>query len=224
MAMEGLPMVETEPVLTADERLLVRLRAGDERAFLELIGAYGPLMLRLALGHVRSRAVAEEVVQEAWLGVLKGLDAFEGRSSLKTWILRILVNIAKSRGVREARCLPFSSLGDADDDAPAVDTSRFLPADHPRWPGHWAIEPRSWAAMPDEQILGCETIAMVRRAIEGLPPRQQAVIVLRDVEGWDGAEVCAALQLSEGNQRLLLHRARSRVRAELACYLEPATA
>jgi RNA polymerase sigma-70 factor, ECF subfamily len=217
-------MVETGTVLTAEEELLAQLREGSESAFLALVDAYGPLMLRLALGHVRSQAVAEEVVQEAWLGVIKGVHTFEGRSALKTWIMRIVVNIAKSRGIREARCVPFSSLDDGGDAGPAVDPARFLPGDDPHWPGHWVVQPSSWAAVPEERLLAAETLDVVRQAIAGLPPRQQAVIVMRDVEGWDGHEVCAALDISEGNQRLLLHRARSRVRAELESHLEPAVA
>jgi RNA polymerase sigma-70 factor (ECF subfamily) len=209
---------------TAEQQTLERLRAGDERAFLELLEAHGPLMFRLALGHVRSPGVAEEVVQEAWLGVINGLETFQGRSSLKTWIVRIVVNIAKSRGVKESRCAPFSSLAIDDDDAPSVDPERFLPADHPHWPGHWAIEPSSWAAAPDEHLLARETIDIVRQAIEALPERQRTVIVLRDIEGWESDEVCAALGVSEGNQRLLLHRARSRVRVAIERYLEPVPA
>jgi RNA polymerase sigma-70 factor (ECF subfamily) len=212
-------MLATTTVGTTEDQLLARLRDGDEDAFMEIVDAYGPLMLRMALGHVRTRAVAEEVVQETWLGVLDGLDRFEGRSSLKTWILRILVNRAKTRGAREARCVPFSSLGPADDEAPAVDPARFLGADHQYWPGHWAAAPQSWAGVPDERLLARETLEHLRRAIEALPARHREVIVLRDVEGWDSGEVCAALGLSEGNQRVLLHRARSRVRAQLDAYL-----
>jgi RNA polymerase sigma-70 factor (ECF subfamily) len=212
-------LATTTVAVTEEEQLLARLRDGDEDAFMEIVDAYGPLMLRMALGHVRTRAVAEEVVQEAWLGVLDGLDRFEGRSSLKTWILRILVNRAKTRGAREARCVPFSSLGPVDDEAPAVDPARFLDADHPRWPGHWGAAPQSWAGVPDERLLARETLEHLRRAIEALPTRHREVIVLRDVEGWDSGEVCAALGLSEGNQRVLLHRARSRVRAQLDAYL-----
>jgi RNA polymerase sigma-70 factor (ECF subfamily) len=221
LAMEGSRMVETAAVAVAkEEELLVRLRSGDERAFMSLVDAYGPLMLRMALGHVRTRAVAEEVVQEAWVGVLTGLERFEGRSLLKTWILRIVVNRAKTRGAREARCVPFSSLT-TDDEEPALDPARFLPAEHPQWPGHWAVPPQSWASIPEERLLARETLELVGRAIRDLPARQQEVIVLRDVEGWDGDEVCAALGLSEGNQRVLLHRARSKVRAELEQHLGP---
>jgi len=200
-------------VPTEEKQLVARLRAGDEQAFMEIVDAYGPLMMRVALNYVRTRAVAEEVVQEAWLAVLTGLDRFEARSSLKTWLLRILMNRAKSRGEREARFVPFSSLTEVDE--PSVDPDRFLPADHPDWPGHWAIPPRSWASVPEERLFARETLTLVGRAIAGLPRRQQEVIVLRDVEGWDADEVCAALGLSLGNQRVLLHRARSKVRAQL---------
>jgi RNA polymerase sigma-70 factor (ECF subfamily) len=212
-------LATTSVAVTEEEQLLARLRNGDEDAFMEIVDAYGPLMLRMALGHVRTRAVAEEVVQETWLGVLDGLDRFQGRSSLKTWILRILVNRAKTRGAREARCVPFSCLGAVDDEAPAVDPARFIDADHPRWPGHWAVPPQSWARLPEERLLARETREHLRRAIEALPARHREVIVLRDVEGWDSVEVCAALGLSEGNQRVLLHRARSSVRAQLDAYL-----
>jgi RNA polymerase sigma-70 factor (ECF subfamily) len=213
-------MVTTALAAGEEQELVARLRDGDEQAFMALVDTHGPLMLRVALGHVRTRAVAEEVVQDAWLGVLAGLDRFQGRSSLKTWILRILVNCAKTRGEREARCLPFSSLIE-DDAEPSVDPARFLPEDHARWPGHWASPPHSWAPVPDEHLLSRETLALIERAIRDLPRRQQEVIVLRDVEGWDGPEVSAALGISEGNQRVLLHRARSKVRAALERHLEP---
>src|SRR5215218_2528997 len=208
-------------VVDADRELLERLKAGDEDAFMTLVDKYGPLMLRIALGHVRSRAVAEEVVQESWLGVLQGLDRFEGRSSLKTWILRIVANRARTRGEREARSVPLSSLApDEDEDGPAVDPDRFLPPDHPRYPGGWAVPPRSWARLPEERLLAAETLQQVRAAIAKLPARQQEVIVLRDVEGWEPEEVSAALELTPGNQRVLLHRARSKVRADLERYFE----
>jgi RNA polymerase sigma-70 factor (ECF subfamily) len=178
-------------------------------------------MLREALLYVRTSAVAEEVVQEAWLGVLKGLDRFEGRSSLKTWILRIVANRARTRGEREARIVPLSSLGAGDgEDGPSVDPDRFLPLDDPMYPGGWAIPPRSWARLPEEELLAAETLQQVRAAIAKLPARQQEVIVLRDVEGWEPEEVSAALDLTPGNQRVLLHRARSKVRNELERYLD----
>jgi RNA polymerase sigma-70 factor (ECF subfamily) len=202
------------PVVTDDE-LLQRLRAGDEAAFMDLVDRYGPLMLRIALMHVSSRAVAEEVVQDSWLGVLRGLDGFEGRSSLKTWILRIVANQARTRGERERRSVPVSALT-ADEEEPAVDPARFRPFDDPRYPGGWTVPP---APLPEEQLLAEETLARVREAIGRLPPRQQEVILLRDVEGWDPDEVGDALGLTPGNQRVLLHRARSKVRNALEDYL-----
>jgi RNA polymerase sigma-70 factor (ECF subfamily) len=200
--------------------LLARLRAGDEGAFMDLVDRYGPLMLRIALSHVSSRAVAEEVVQESWLGVLQGLDRFEGRSTLKTWILRIVANRARTRGERERRTVPMSSLApDADEREPAVDPERFRSFEDPQYPGGWTVPPQSWARLPEERLIAGETLARVRTAIARLPPRQQEVIVLRDVEGWDADQVCDALELSMGNQRVLLHRARSKVRGELERYL-----
>jgi RNA polymerase sigma-70 factor, ECF subfamily len=207
----------------AEERLLARLRAGDEQAFMELVDRYGASLLRVALLFVSTRAVAEEVVQETWLAVFSGIDRFEGRSSLKTWLFRILTNRAKTRAVREARSVPFSSLApaEAERDEPSVDPSRFLPAFHPNW-GAWASSPRSWAETPEQRLLGAETQRVIREAIELLPPVQRAVITLRDLEGYDSAEVCDALELTEGNQRVLLHRARSKVRAALDEYLAEA--
>ena len=209
----------TDPARVGDEQLLDALRNGDERAYIALVRRYGGLMQRVALGYVRTPAVAEEVVQETWCAVLTGLERFEGRASLKTWLFRILTNRAKTRGQREARTVPFSSLaGDDDDAGPAVDPDRFLPADHPRWPGHWAAGPAPWSTLPHDRLLAREVRAEIRAAIDTLPERQQAVIVLRDVEGWPPEEVCEVLDLSEGNQRVLLHRARSKVRAELERY------
>jgi RNA polymerase sigma-70 factor (ECF subfamily) len=204
------------PGALSDEALLQRLRAGDESAFMDLVGRYGPLMLRIALSHVSSRSVAEEVVQDAWLGVLTGLDRFEGRSSLKTWIMRIAANQARSRGERERRTVPVSTRG-GDEGEPAVEPSRFRPFDDPRYPGGWARPPQDW---PEQHLLAGETLQLVRDAIAGLPPRQQEVILLRDVEGWAPEEISDALGLSPGNQRVLLHRARSTVRGRLEDYLE----
>jgi len=196
-----------------DARILDALRAGDEKAFLALVQSLNGPMLRVASLYVSSRGVAEEVVQEAWVGVLSGLPRFEGRSSLRRWIFGILTNCAKSRGVREARSTPFSDIGPQDDeDEPAVDPSRFLPPDHPRWPGHWSAPPTAWA---EEQVLNKESLAVVEAAIAQLPMNQREVITLRDVLGWNSAEVCESLGLSEGNQRVLLHRARSKVRGVL---------
>lgn len=196
-----------------DLALVARLRAGDRAAFEQLVTAWMPAMLRVARSHVASQAVAEEVVQDTWLGVLRGLDRFEGRSSLKTWVFRILVNQAKTRGVRDHRSVPFSSLAgdDPTSDAPAVDPSRFLGPDE-RYAGHWAAPPPRWDELPVERLESQETIEAIKRAIDMLPPRQREVITLRDIEGWDAAEVAGALDLSEGNQRVLLHRARTKVR------------
>lgn len=204
---------------TEDPALIERLRAGDEIAFGALLQRHQAQMLRVARMYVSSQAVAEEVVQEAWLGILQGLDRFEGRSSLRTWMYRILTNIAKTRGRREGRSLPFSALAGDDLDAPAVEDSLFHgPGD--RWPGSWASLPEDWRGIPDERLLGQEVRALVRDAIDELPPMQAQVIRLRDVQGWASAEVCNALEISETNQRVLLHRARARVRSALEGYLE----
>jgi RNA polymerase sigma-70 factor, ECF subfamily len=218
--MPQIAMQHIDRAHVGDEELLDALRRGDERAFVALVRRYGGLMQRVALTYVRTPAVAEEVVQETWCAVLTGLDRFEGRAALKTWLFRILTNRAKTRGQREARTVPFSSLSSDDDerDGPSVYPDRFLPADHPHWPGHWAAGPAQWSAVPDERLLAREVRSQIRRAIDELPERQQAVIVMRDVEGWPPDEVCDVLSLSEGNQRVLLHRARSHVRAELERY------
>lgn len=201
-----------------DLALLEDLRAGDERAFMELVERYQAAMLRIAAMFVPSRSIAEEVVQEAWLGVLQGIGRFEGRSSFRTWLFRILVNIAKTRGQRERRSVPFSALGDTGEPEPAVDPYRFQPADG-QLPGHWVAFPAHWELAPEERLLAGETRAVVDRAIEELPPAQAAVIRLRDVLGWSSKEVCNALELTETNQRVLLHRARSKVRRALERYL-----
>ena len=208
----------TDERSAADEErvLLSRLRAGDEQAFAELVDRCHGAMLAVAQAHVRTRASAEEVVQEAWLGVIRGLDRFEGRSSLKTWILRIVVNTAKTRGVREARTVPFTTL--EGDGVPAVEPHRFRGPEDP-YPGGWKVFPANWHRLPDEALHTREALAAIVAAIHALPPAQRAVIRMRDVEGCSAEEVCAALDVSEGNQRVLLHRARSRVRAALEQHL-----
>jgi RNA polymerase sigma-70 factor, ECF subfamily len=204
-----------------DAAVIDALRAGDESAFAELMRMYNASLLRVAQIYVASRAVAEDVVQDTWIAVLNGIDRFEGRSSLKTWIFRILTNIAKTRGQREGRTVPFSALERPEmvPDA-AVEPSRFLPADHERWPGHWASKPERF---PEERLLAAETLAVVERAIEGLPPAQRAVISLRDLEGWSAEEARNALGVSETNQRVLLHRARAKVRQALEDYFSEQT-
>jgi RNA polymerase sigma-70 factor, ECF subfamily len=205
-----------------DLALVEALRAGDETAFMMLVERYQPAMLRIALMYVSTRAVAEDVVQDAWVGVLKGLDRFEGRSSLRTWIFRILVNTAKTRGQREARSVPFSSVWAADPEVePSVDTDRFQSLGHPGSPGRWAEPPVGWASTPEERLLSKETLAQVSRAIDALPPNQREVITMRDVLGWTSADVRNALDISETNQRVLLHRARAKVRRALEGYLGP---
>jgi RNA polymerase sigma-70 factor, ECF subfamily len=203
-----------------DAELLARLRLGDDAAFLELVDRYSPVMMRIALTYVRVPSIAEEVVQDAWIGALRSLERFEGRSTLRTWLLRILANRARTRGAREARCVPFSALA-TDDDEPSVDPERFQGPDG-RFPGGWVSFPTDWRTLPEERVLARETMRHVEAAIRELPERQQEVIVLRDVHGWSADEVCAALELSATNQRVLLHRARSRVRGALERYLEAA--
>ena len=212
----------TDVVASADDLYLIaQLRNGNEDAFVAIIERYAPAMLRLAMVYVGAWAVAEEVVQEAWVGILEGLGRFEGRSSLKTWMFRILTNCAKTRAQREGRSIPFSSLEDSDIDYAehAVDPDRFLPMDH-QWSGHWVSFPSNWEEMPEERLLSWETRARINRAIESLPTNQRAIITLRDIEGWTSEETCAFLGISEVNQRVLLHRARSKVRRVLEEYFE----
>jgi RNA polymerase sigma-70 factor (ECF subfamily) len=212
--------VATPVAADPDAELLARLRSGDERAFRTLVERYSATMLHVARLHVRDRQAAEEVVQETWLAVIKGLERFEGRSTLKTWLFRILTNRAKTRGVTEARSVPFSAVVAADvaGEEPAVDPGRFQGAGD-RYPNHWAAPPARWETLPDERLLSQETLRHIADAIERLPTAQRAVIRLRDVEGWDADEVCDLLGVSSVNQRVLLHRARSKVRGALERYL-----
>jgi len=209
-------------VASADDLYLVeQLRGGNEAAFEALIDRYATVMQRLAMVYVTAWAVAEEVVQETWMAVLEGLNRFEGRSSLKTWMFRILTNCAITRAQREGRSIPFSSLSDIDTDQPepAVDADRFLSADH-QWSGHWVSFPAKWQETPEDRLLSQETRVCIDRAIEAMPPNQREIIILRDIEGWSAEETCAFLNISEGNQRVLLHRARSKVRGVLEKYFE----
>lgn len=229
-------MLETQQVLggmasagtdcaPGDLCLVEALRGGNEAAFVWLLDQYHASMMRLALVYVSSCEVAEEVVQEAWMGVLQGLSRFQMRSSLKTWIFHILTNCAKTRGQRENRSIAFSSLGALGDALtgcggaePNVDAARFHDADP--WQGHWASFPTSWGNPPEDCVLSDETRVYIKEAIRKLPPNQGAVITLRDIEGWSSQEVCNALGIAETNQRVLLHRARSQVRKAIEQYMD----
>jgi RNA polymerase sigma-70 factor (ECF subfamily) len=195
---------------SADAARLAALRAGEERAFAELVDELSPRMLKLARIYLTGTALAEEAVQEAWIVVLERLDRFEGRSSLSTWILGIVLNVARARGRHESRSRPFSSLITAEE--PAIDPDRFLPADHKRWPGHWAIPPAPW---PEQALETAEAERIIRESVTVLPEMQRAVITLRDMIGCTAEETCNTLGLTDTNQRVLLHRARTKVRAAL---------
>jgi len=194
--------------MASEQELVERLRAGDEDAFAELVRRYHRLMMRVARGYVRSDAVAEEVVQESWLAVLRGIERFEGRSSFKTWLLRIVANRAMTSGARESRSVPVE---------PSVSGDHFVPEGEPG-AGAWASPPEPW---PEDRLLAEETRAVIERAIAELPPTQAAVVTMRDVEGLSSEEVQDALDITAGNQRVLLHRGRQRVRAALEAYLSP---
>lgn len=200
--------------------LLIRLRDGDEEAFASLVDQHSPALLRLAALYVSTRATAEDVVQETWVGVIGGLDRFEGRSSIKTWIYRILMNIARTRGASEARVVPFSSAPSVleEDDRPAFDPERFRPATDAEWPRHWASFPPAWETQPEGRLLAGETLELVKRSAAELPAAQREVTTLRDIEGLSAAETCAVLGISDANQRVLLHRGRSRLREALERY------
>ena len=199
-----------------ESELVAALRGGDEQAFAGLIDRYHASMMRVARSYVASREAAEDVVQETWLGVIKGLDAFEGRSSLKTWIFRILVNRARTRGQREARSLPFSAVASGGDE-PVVDPARFY--DSGRWAGFWSAPP-TLHSPAEQQVIATEAAQQILAAIGRLPDSQRIVITLRDVEGLLASEVCDLLDISEANQRVLLHRARAKARAALERYLD----
>ena len=204
-----------------DTVLIDALRLGDERAFALLVDRHHVAMLRVARAFVSDPRVAEEVVQDTWLGVLQGVARFEARSTLKTWIFRILTNRAQTRARREGRTIPFSAVWsiDQEPDSPAVDPSRFRAVDQP-WTGNWLAPPRTWGSEPEEGLLSGEVRDEIRRAIDALPASQRLVLVLRDVEGCAAEEVCTILKVSDANQRVLLHRARSAVRRELERYFE----
>jgi RNA polymerase sigma-70 factor (ECF subfamily) len=203
-----------------DDALLAALREGDDEAFTGLVERYNGSLIRTVMAYVRDREIAEEVVQETWIAVVKGLGRFEGRSSLGTWIFRIATYQARSRGQRERRTIPLSAL-DLGPDEPSVDPARFRGPDD-QWTGGWLAPPASWGPDPSERLLTSETLAVIASSLSELPDAQRTVMSLRDVQGWSSDEVCEALDISPGNQRVLLHRARSRVRGALERYLDPA--
>jgi RNA polymerase sigma-70 factor (ECF subfamily) len=210
------------PAGPEDGELVARLRQGDEAAFARIVTSWSPMMLRVARGHVSTDASCEEIVQETWMAVIRGLDRFEGRSSLRTWVFRILTNLAKTRGVREARSVPMSSMSPfapADEAGPTVDPDRFRPADD-QYPHNWTPvgAPVQWQPGPEQAAVAGETRRLLGTALQDLPERQRAVVTLRDVHGLSSDEVCAALDLSAANQRVLLHRGRARLRAVLEEY------
>ena len=204
----------------SDEQTLAALRAGDEGAFRDLFARSYPMMKRVARAYVASDAVAEEIVQETWMAIVTGIDRFEGRSALGTWIFSILTNQAKTHSAREKRAVPFSSVAASGVDEPAVDPDRFQ-KDDDAWPGHWATPPRPWQK-PERRMLSLEARDRLKAALAQLPDRQRMIVGLRDIEGYSAEEVCGLLGLSPENQRVLLHRGRARLRAVLEEYLDAA--
>jgi len=212
---EPVGRASTTTAVSDDAAVVARLLAGDEAAFDTLVSAYQGSMLRVARVFLSKPDVAEEVVQETWLAVLRGLRAFEGRASLKTWIFRILANRARGRATREARVVPFAELASADDEQSDADLERRFSAD-----GQWTDPPTDWRVhSPEALVLRQEVMQHLATALEALPPAQRTVVTLRDVDGWSSEEVCESLEISEGNQRVLIHRARTRLRAALAASL-----
>src|ERR1700748_4007594 len=217
-SMQSEPATAPARPAAADEQTVAALRAGDERTFRDLFARSYPMMKRVARTYVASDAVAEEVVQETWMAVGVGIERFEGRSALGTWISSILTNQAKSHGTREKRAVPFSSVAPRDAEEPAVDPDRFQ-TDDEAWPGHWATPPRPWQK-PERRLLSLEARGRLKAALAQLPERQRLIVGLRDVGGHSAEEVCKLLDLSQENQRVLLHRGRSRLRAILEEYLD----
>ncbi|MCC7241512.1 MAG: RNA polymerase sigma factor [Acidobacteria bacterium] len=199
----------TASLIESDEALVAQVLAGDEDAFIPLMARYQRSLLRLARNYVRDAALAEDVVQDTWMGFLRGIEKFEGRSTFKTWLFRVLANRAKSRAVKEARYVPMADEGD-----PAPDGDAFDPA------GGWRVPPREWKVTPERLLLSTELLDLVHEALSGLPSSQRTVVSLRDLEDLDADEVCNILGISETNQRVLLHRGRTKLRAALAARLE----
>jgi RNA polymerase sigma-70 factor (ECF subfamily) len=206
--------------MATDEETVTALRAGDENTFRDLFRRSLPVMKRVARGYVASEAVAEEVVQDTWMAVVTGIDRFQGRSTLATWIFSILIHQAKNHSARERRSQPLSSVASEGPDAPAVDPDRFQ-TDDEAWPGHWATPPRPWQK-PERRLLSLEARECLRDALAQLPDRQRLIVGLRDVDGLSADEVCNLLELSQENQRVLLHRGRARLRTVLETYVDQA--
>lgn len=220
MANEATGSADADRARLDDAATVAGLRQRDETTFCRLVEAHHGSLIRLASTYVPDRTVAEEVAQDTWIAVLHGIDRFEGRSSLRTWIHRILTKQAISRGQRERRSVPLSAWARGEvDDEPSVDHDRFIPTGRP-WAGHWAAPPSDWEGDAEGRLLGREALAIVARVLGSLPSGQRTVVDLRDVQGWSSEEVCEALGISPGNQRVLLHRGRARVRAALEHYLE----
>lgn len=216
----GTPRETSSPTGPDDPTLVARLCEGDEAAYAALVERYAGAMLRFARLYLADPAAAEDAVQETWIGVLRGIGRFQRRSSLQTWLFRILLNRIRSMQRRDRHAIPLSRHFEAECAAaePAVEADRFLPPDHPRWPMHWRLPPQPWGESPEERVVALETRACIDRAIAKLPPGQREVLTLRDVEGWSSDEVCNVLKISASNQRVLLHRARARVRQALEDY------
>jgi RNA polymerase sigma-70 factor, ECF subfamily len=208
-----------DPLEDGERELVEALRRGDEKAFSRLVDRHHAAMVRVARLYVASTCAAEEVAQEAWLGVLQGIATFQARCTLKAWIFSIVGNCAKTRGARDKRMVPLSSLGREGDEGggPSVEPERFLDESHPRWSGHWSSPPQAWS---DERLVAQETVAAIAAAMETLPPMQRAVMTMRDVEGLGSEETCQVLGVSEANQRVLLHRARSKVRKAMESFMD----
>jgi len=198
--------------------MVAALRAGDEQTFTALVERYSSGMLRVAWAYVSTKSAAEDVVQETWLAALSAIHRFEGRSTLRTWLFGILLNIARMRRAKDQRDVPFSTIF-PEEAGPVVDPDRFLPADHPQWPHHWASPPHRWN-VPDAVLLSSEVRTEIQRALDDLPPRQAAVVSLHDIQGYEVADICEFLTLSAGNVRVLLHRGRAGIREKLEKYLD----
>jgi len=207
-------------MLPPDAELVARLRAGDQAAFAALLDSWSPGMLRAARAYVASDEAAEDVVQETWLAIIRGVDRFEGRSSLRTWAYRILVNLARRQGVKDSRTVAWPSL-DPEDFGPTVDPGRFQGPGDPQ-PGHWRRFPMAWPSAETE-VVSAEVRHVIEAALADLPHRQRVVITLRDVDGYGSGEVCSILEISAVNQRVLLHRARAAVRGRLEEYYAAST-